>query len=226
MSLLPEFTKPAELYYDEDESRKYSQGSRNIKIQAEMTSRAVELLCIDEEAPLILDIGCGSGLSGRVLTEKRYSWIGMDISPEMLKIAAETPSKGDLLCCDAGKPFPFKEGAFDYAVSISAVQWLFHSFQKEHIPQKRVRTFFVSLYSVVKKAAVIQVYCNDKQIEILKNEAVRAGFGGNVVVDDENTKNRKTYLVLTKVKAAAPARAYVVKRRRVKHRPECASRPS
>ncbi|ELA41203.1 uncharacterized protein VICG_01802 [Vittaforma corneae ATCC 50505] len=201
MPSLPEFTKPAELYYDEKESKKYHKNSRIIKVQSEMAERAIDLLEIDDKSPLILDIGCGSGLSGKVLAERNCEWIGVDISPEMLKIASSNTSSSGLICFDIGNGFPFKEESFDYAVSISTVQWLFHSFQKDHIPQKRIRSFFRSLYDTVKKRVVIQFYCSEKQVEMLKNEAIRAGFDGGLVTDGENTKNCKNFLVLNKYTA-------------------------
>ena len=56
-----------------------------IKIQTEMAERAVQLLQLDDSKPhYLLDIGTGSGLSGEVLTEKCYQWVGVDISPSML----------------------------------------------------------------------------------------------------------------------------------------------
>lgn len=60
-------------------------------IQREITTRAVELLNLNPNSPpaLLLDVGCGSGLSGQVLSEHGHSWIGMDISPSMLMVAQE-----------------------------------------------------------------------------------------------------------------------------------------
>jgi 18S rRNA (guanine1575-N7)-methyltransferase len=56
-----------------------------MQIQADMTERALELLNIRSPEPqFILDIGCGSGLSGDVLTETGHFWVGLDISPSML----------------------------------------------------------------------------------------------------------------------------------------------
>lgn len=50
-----------------------------------MTYRALELLNLPEEVPaLLLDIGCGSGLSGEILDEEGYNWVGVDIAPSML----------------------------------------------------------------------------------------------------------------------------------------------
>lgn len=59
--------------------------SRIIDIQVKMSERAVELLLLPEDTPcFILDIGCGSGLSGGVLEEQGHYWVGMDISKPML----------------------------------------------------------------------------------------------------------------------------------------------
>lgn len=92
----PEHTGPPEFFYNEDEAKKYTNNSRMIEIQvgmgnqpvachaapctsqrcvihtqARLTNRAVELLALpeDDTPKLLLDIGCGSGLSGEQLTE-------------------------------------------------------------------------------------------------------------------------------------------------------------
>ena len=51
-----------------------------------------------------------SGLSGEVLDEQGHFWIGMDISPSMLKIADEREVEGDLVLGDMGDGLPFKAG--------------------------------------------------------------------------------------------------------------------
>ena len=50
-----------------------------------MTERAIEMLELPPDQPaFLLDIGCGSGLSGEWLSEAGHHWIGVDISPSML----------------------------------------------------------------------------------------------------------------------------------------------
>lgn len=53
--------------------------------------RALELLALppDGTPKLLLDIGCGSGLSGEALSDSGHNWIGMDISEAMLDVAVE-----------------------------------------------------------------------------------------------------------------------------------------
>ena len=81
-----------------------------IEIQTSMSQRAVELLNLPKRACHILvfrfwrcaalrsyrfcrqDIGCGSGLSGEVLTDIGHSWVGVDISPAMLGMLYESKS--------------------------------------------------------------------------------------------------------------------------------------
>jgi 2-polyprenyl-3-methyl-5-hydroxy-6-metoxy-1,4-benzoquinol methylase len=59
--------------------------TRNQQIQADMTYRALELLNLPPDQPAyLLDIGCGSGLSGEILDEEGYIWTGVDIAPSML----------------------------------------------------------------------------------------------------------------------------------------------
>lgn len=88
-----------------------------MKAQYELTERALQILAIPEgKQPIILDIGCGSGLSGEVLTSHGYTWIGMDISHSMLKVAKGNDAKGDLLHLDIGQGLPFRPATFDYAV--------------------------------------------------------------------------------------------------------------
>ena len=56
-----------------------------MEIQSTMSERAIELLALPEDTPcMVLDIGCGSGLSGQCLEEQGHFWVGLDISRDML----------------------------------------------------------------------------------------------------------------------------------------------
>ncbi|KAK5006760.1 hypothetical protein LTR28_006115 [Elasticomyces elasticus] len=202
----PEDTLPPDLFYNESESRKYTTSSRIRNVQASMTHRALELLSL-RSSSLILDIGCGSGLSGEILSSADNStaggphvWVGMDISSAMLGRALERDVDGDLLLADIGQGVPFRPGAFDAAVSISAIQWLCSADAADAEPAARLRCFFDGLYAALRRGAraVCQFYPkNATQRDMISSAAVKAGFGAGILEDDPDTKNAKLYLVLT-----------------------------
>eukprot|EP00768_Dysnectes_brevis_P003738 gnl/Dysnectes_brevis/2658_a3215_1173.p1 GENE.gnl/Dysnectes_brevis/2658_a3215_1173~~gnl/Dysnectes_brevis/2658_a3215_1173.p1 ORF type:complete len:285 (-),score=78.37 gnl/Dysnectes_brevis/2658_a3215_1173:68-811(-) len=165
-----------------------------------MAERAIQLLNIPEGSHgLVLDIGCGSGLSGKVLSEAGYSWVGTDIAPDMLDIAKDHGSE-HLVQADMGFGLPFRPGSFDGAISISALQWLCYSNNKEHNPYRRLLRFFQSLYTCLVSGgkAVLQVYPKDgDQLGMMEAAALKAGFTGGTVVDYPNSAMaRKYYLTL------------------------------
>ncbi|PNJ85841.1 BUD23 isoform 17, partial [Pongo abelii] len=85
-----------------------------IDIQTRMAGRALELLYLPENKPCyLLDIGCGTGLSGGYLSDEGHYWVGLDISPAMLDEAVDREIEGDLLLGDMGQGIPFKPGTFD-----------------------------------------------------------------------------------------------------------------
>lgn len=199
MSKIPELCGPPELFYNDKESRKYDTNSRIQSIQREITLRCLDLLEL-KSSGLILDIGCGTGISGSVLTENNLNWIGVDVSRDMLNICKEKNESNCIIRCDMGEGLCFQPGTFDGIISVSALQWLFQSYKNSQIPKKRIRLFFTSLYSVCKAdtKCVLQFYLkNKKDIDFLKNEALRAGFYGGINIDKPNTKHMKQYLVLT-----------------------------
>lgn len=203
MSSRPELQAPPEIFYDDTEARKYTSSSRIIEIQAKLSERALELLALpDDGVPrLLLDIGCGSGLSGETLSENGHQWIGLDISESMLNIASERDVDGDLLLGDMGQGLGLRPGVIDGAISISAVQWLCNADKSSHEPRLRLKAFFTSLYRCLARGAraVLQVYPeNVAQRELILGFAMRAGFSGGVVVDfPHSTRSRKEYFVLT-----------------------------
>ncbi|KAL6258090.1 hypothetical protein P5V15_010008 [Pogonomyrmex californicus] len=212
MSKRPELMAPPEVYYNETEAKKYTQSSRMMEIQVQMSERAIELLMLPEDQScLLLDIGCGSGLSGSVLEDQGHVWIGIDISSAMLEVAAEKESDGDLILGDIGHGLPFKPGSFDGAVSISALQWLCYANKASHNPTKRLYRFFSTLFACLSRTAraVLQFYPeNSEQVELITAQATKAGFFGGVVVDFPNsTKAKKMFLVLMTGGAASLPKA-------------------
>ena len=121
-----------------------------------MTHRALELLNLTSPS-LILDIGCGSGLSGEILSSVPpsaggpHTWVGMDVSGSMLDVALQRDVDGDLLLADIGQGVPFRPGTFDAALSISAIQWLCSADSSDVSPHGRLSRFFIGLYASLKR---------------------------------------------------------------------------
>ncbi|XP_041348106.1 probable 18S rRNA (guanine-N(7))-methyltransferase [Gigantopelta aegis] len=197
----PEKQAPPEIYYGEKEARKYTSNSHMIEIQQQLSQRAIELLSLPEDTPcFILDVGCGSGLSGECLTDLGHVWVGLDISPHMLDVAVEREAEGDLVLSDMGYGVPFRPGTFDGVISISALQWLCNADKRFHHPPRRLHKFFSTLYAAMSRGsrAVFQLYPeNSQQLELITQQAMKAGFTGGLVVDFPNsTKAKKMYLCL------------------------------
>ncbi|XP_053130806.1 probable 18S rRNA (guanine-N(7))-methyltransferase isoform X1 [Hemicordylus capensis] len=195
----PEHRGAPELFYDEVEARKYTHNSRMIEIQSQMTERAVELLGLPEDRlSFLLDVGCGSGLSGDYVSEEGHFWVGMDISSAMLDVAVEREVEGDLMLADMGQGIPFRPGTFDGCISISAVQWLCNADKKTHSPPKRLYRFFSTLYTALANGAraVLQLYPeNAPQLELITTQAMKAGFTGGMVVDYPNSAKAKKFFL-------------------------------
>jgi len=93
----------ARQFYNKEEAAKYATNSRMREIQTSLTERALELLSLPSEDCFVLDVGCGSGLSGECLTESGHQWIGCDISNDMLMVAKEQEVEGDVVLNDMGQ---------------------------------------------------------------------------------------------------------------------------
>uniref|UniRef100_A0A383W7G6 Methyltransferase type 11 domain-containing protein n=1 Tax=Tetradesmus obliquus TaxID=3088 RepID=A0A383W7G6_TETOB len=144
----PEDAGDASLYYDKSEATRYHTCQEVVQKQLELTARALEFLGLSAEQhaaaggssrPLIADIGCGSGLSGGLLSRLGLPWLGLDIAADMLQIAAQhvhqpgssssSSSSAPCGCCgllaaDMGQGLPLRPGSLDGAISISALQWI------------------------------------------------------------------------------------------------------
>lgn len=196
-------------FYDASEAARYDSTQTTNIIQKELTEKALELLGISLSSPegappaaaaapppLIADIGCGSGLSGRTLTERGLPWVGADISPSMLRLASARPyCAGRLALADMAHGLPLRTAAFDAAVSISAVQWLCVAPR----PAEAAAAFFAALARALAPAgrAALQVYLeSDAQGKLLLGAAAAAGLAAGYAVDYPHRSPAKKYYIL------------------------------
>merc|ERR1712167_488360 len=86
------------------------------------------------------------------------------------------------------------------AISVSALQWLCNADKKGVEPFRRLKVFFESLYSCLRKGAraALQFYPETAgQVEMITAAALRSGFGGGLVVDyPHSAKAKKHFLVI------------------------------
>jgi len=201
----PEHIAPAAIYYNEANAEKYADNTRMVKIQRQMCERALQLLLLSEplNEKLVLDLGCGTGMSAEAMAEFGITFVGSDISEAMLKEGVERGATegGDFMQADMGSTLPYRDGIFDGVISISALQWLLNADGGEkYEPYKRLKILFTCLRRVLKRGAraVFQFYPETaEQVEMITSCAMRCGFGGGIVVDfPHSTRAKKTYLVI------------------------------
>ncbi len=66
----------------------------------------------------ILDIGCGTGLTCRLLAERGFNNLdGIDLSTDMLGVARQRGIYRDLLQCDVNQPLQLETASYDGAIS-------------------------------------------------------------------------------------------------------------
>lgn len=194
------------VYYQGETAQIYNQSSSLNNIQGRITERCLKIIK-DPEGALILDIGCGSGISTERILDNGNYVIGVDISEEMLRLAQNrveaimygTEAAGkfcDFATVDIGEGLPFQSATFDYAISVSVLQWL--CVQDNF--KKLLNAFFYTLYDVMKSTgmAVLQYFPEtDKHMEDIMKYAKKHGFAGGTLIENaDSKKKKKTYLIL------------------------------
>jgi 18S rRNA (guanine1575-N7)-methyltransferase len=231
---IPELQGPPDVYYNSENARRYDETSRVVEIQQQLAQRCLQMIEVESPA-LILDVGCGTGWSGSVLSENGHSWVGIDISSNMLDVLRQKEDLSNMIRGDIGNGVPFSPGVFDGAISASCIQWLFQSYSKDQEPIQRIKRFFVSLFSAMKRGSrvALQFYLeSEKQRDILKTQALRAGFNGGFIIDNPGTRQAKYFLLLEcgtnkknsvcyearNIKKAETHREYVLKKKERRRR--------
>ncbi|KAF4380011.1 hypothetical protein G4B88_030003 [Cannabis sativa] len=170
MSSRPEFQAPPEIFYNDKEARKYTSSSRIIKIQAELTERALELLALPKDGlPRLLldiDVALEREVEGDLLL---LTWVRVTMGLDLVS------GIGVSWLCNADK------SSHNPKLRLDA---FFGSLYRCFARGAR---------------AVFQVYPESTEQRVLIYScAIGAGFVGSLVIDfPHSAKKRKEYLVLT-----------------------------
>jgi len=176
-------------YYSASRSLKYT--ATNLGAQNNLSHRCLDML--PRNSKLILDVGCGSGLSSQVAVNRFTGAfvVGTDASVGMLELAKHGSGRMDVIRADMQQPMPFRKGCFDNAISVSALHYLVKDGLK-HCMQ--------SLVSSVNGKVGIQFYPKDEvYANLLRRVALDAGWGDASLVLDQphHTQANRWYLFLS-----------------------------
>lgn len=83
-------------------------------------AKALKKFCALDSS--ILDFGCGTGLCGVAMQNLGFQRIdGMDVSPEMAKVARDKGIYGNLTVIDPSAPPPIERGRYDVIVACGVI---------------------------------------------------------------------------------------------------------
>ncbi|MFH1752432.1 MAG: class I SAM-dependent methyltransferase [archaeon] len=186
--------KNASDFYSKEEVKRYANSGTMRKMQSEMTLTALEIAEF-KECSKVLDIGCGTGMSLKVLKEKGFKLTGIDVSTEMIK---EARKNFENVFMSDMQDLPFKKNSFHGIISISALQWSLSQkpLKEIEITMKKIGKEF---YRVLKKhgKAVIQFYPQSKQVlSLVINEFEKSSFNVEVFLSKPESKRKRKYFLL------------------------------
>lgn len=103
----------ADTYDDEVSKNGYASPARCAAALAEFTPNNLDP---------ILDLGCGTGISGTALAEVGFTTVdGCDLNQEMLDIAAKKATYRNLWKADLHDPFPFEIGTYSHIAAVGII---------------------------------------------------------------------------------------------------------
>lgn len=200
--------QPAHLYYTGENVDKATSGQHYVAVQEKLTTRAIELIGLDQATipKMVLDVGCGSAISGHILQEMNHMFVGVDVAPEMLmnaiQIVSPMATANSYTRSDIGQGLPFRAGVFDAAIGLDIIRWLFVSFDDQEPPLKRLRKFFESLHGCLRNGAKAIFNFHPEtpeQAELLSMTATKCGFGGGIHTDNPNSSKAKVHWLVLEV---------------------------
>lgn len=141
-------------------------------------------------SPLLLDLGCGSGLSSQTFLSEGFASfvVGIDLSNGMLQTARKESKRSncDWVLADMSKPLPFKNQVFDGAFSVGVLHYLLQE-AEGYDSEERLRCLFFSIRRCVKYCTpiVFQFFPRreDRDAQYIANTARRCGLIAELICD-------------------------------------------
>jgi ubiquinone/menaquinone biosynthesis C-methylase UbiE len=150
---------------------------------------------------LILDLACGTGRHTIPLSKEGYDIVGLDISPNLLKIAKTRRGSVQLVRADMRR-LPFKPGAFAAAVSIDTSLGYLPS-GKDDLQaltelQKTLRQEGILILDVFNRELLMQKYAAKKSVNPKQREYPSFFLSQKRTVDKNGAKLRDLWTVCDK----------------------------
>ena len=193
-------------FYFGEKAEFYAKSKWMARNQMKSTRRALELLedpriggklSKSSKNLLVLDMGCGSGFSSRIIEDEGFHLIGLDNSFDMLKKNVEktSPYKRNLVC-GLIEALPFRKNTFNIIISISAFNFILE--KKDQKNKKKILKNVTSvLHTVLESNGRIVIEFYPKKIDVpLYMESLKTDFEGGLIIDNPNQRKEQKFLIL------------------------------
>ncbi|RLG18132.1 hypothetical protein DRN75_02440 [Nanoarchaeota archaeon] len=182
-NIRPEDLHSAEEFYTKEEVDRYANTNAIRTTQRKLAERIMELL--DMKKGTVIDIGSGPGFTAEFFKEKGFDVTALDINEHMLDYCKKKNLKTvhmNMLELDK------LNHHYDYAISVSAVQWLKTS---------DFKTFAKGLSNTADNIA-IQFYPKDESTVYRLAKTLSKYFDVKVIVDNPNNPRKRTIFIVGK----------------------------
>jgi SAM-dependent methyltransferase len=110
-------------FHDAKAYEQWSHGPRN-QLIAELESRLMLQMLTPKAGEMVLDIGCGTGMSVQPLLDAKLQVTGLDPSPYMLDIALAHFGQRIELYRGVAEDLPFDDNSFNYACFFCTLEFV------------------------------------------------------------------------------------------------------